>query len=189
MKIIANDIRAGNVLEYRGKLYVVARQPDHIKPGKGGAYVQVEMKEIQTGTKLNERLHSDDTIEKVSLDSQEHQYLYPEGDHICLMNLSDFDQVNVNKSLLGEKIAYLKEDMKIVLESYNEKPIRVILPETVVLRISETEPVVKGQTAASSYKPAVLENGVRIMVPPFVDAGTLVIVKTEDDSYVERYKG
>lgn len=188
MKIIANVIRAGNILEYKGKLYVVSKQPDHIKPGKGGAYVQVEMKELKTGTKINERLHSDDTVEKVSLDQQEFQYLYSDDNSLFLMNMSDFDQIQISKELLGEKIIYIQNDMKLMVELYEGTPVRIMLPDTVVLEITETEPVVKGQTAVSSYKPAILENGLRVMVPPFIDVGTKVIVRTEDDSYMERYK-
>lgn len=188
MKINANSIRAGNVLEHNGRLCVVTRTPDHTMPGKGGAFVQVEMKDVKTGTKISERFRSNDNVERVRLDQKDYQFLFTEGTHLNLMDIESFEQISVEQSLIGEKLAYLQDGMVIVVELHEDAPIRIMLPDTVVLRIAETEPVVKGQTAASSYKPAILENGIRIMVPPFIDADTKVVVKTEDDSYVERYK-
>ncbi len=188
MKIDANSLRLGNILEHKGKLYSIVKNPEHIKPGKGGAYVQVEMKGIKDGTKLNVRFHSDENIEKVRLDEQEYQYLYADDDFIYVMDVESFEQTQFEKSLLGEKLLYLQEGMNIVVESYEGEVISIKLPDTVVLTITETEPTVKGQTAASSYKPAILENGMRIMVPPFMDVNDKIVVKTEDDTYVEKYK-
>lgn len=188
MRINANSIRAGHVLEYNGKLCVVSKTPEHTMPGKGGAYVQVEMKDLKTGTKFNERFRSSEDVEKVRLDQKECQYLYSDDDFLYLLDNESFEQIQLNKNLIGDKIAYLQEDMKIDVEFYEGDALKVALPDSVVLEIKETEPVVKGQTAASSYKPAILETGIRIMVPPFIDAGTKVIVKTEDNTYVERAK-
>lgn len=188
MKINANSIRAGNVLELNGKLYIVSKTPDHTMPGKGGAFVQVEMKEIKTGTKINERFRSNDSVERVRLEQKDFQYLFAEGSQLALMDNTTYEQISIDKDLLGEKICYLQDDMVVTVEFYEDTPIRIELPETVVLTIVEAEPAIKGQTAASSYKPAILENGLRIMVPPFIDPGTKVVVRTEDDTYIERYK-
>lgn len=188
MKINANSIRMGNVLEHNNKLYVVIKPPEHTMPGKGGAFVQISMKEIKTGIKVNERFRSSEDVEKVRLDQKEHQFLYMDDDHVHLMDTETFEQIQVDKEMLGDKALYLQEEMKVMVEFHESAPIRIELPSTANLMVSETEPVVKGQTAASSYKPAVLENGIRIMVPPFIDPGTKVVVKTEDDTYVERCK-
>ncbi len=188
MKINANAIRMGNVLERNNKLYVVIKPPEHTMPGKGGAYVQISMKEIRTGTKVNERFRSSEDVEKVRLDQKQHQFLYRDDDYIHLMDTENFEQIQIDKEMVGNKALYLQEEMLVTVEFHEATPIRIELPSTANLVVSETEPVVKGQTAASSYKPAILENGMRIMVPPFVDPGTKVVVKTEDDTYVERCK-
>lgn len=188
MKINANSIRAGYVLELNGRLYMVSKTPDHTMPGKGGAFVQVEMKDIQTGTKISERFRSNDSVERAKLEQKDFQYLFTEGTQLNLMDNTSFEQITVNKDLLGDKIAYLQDDMIITVEFHEETPLKITLPETVVLTIAEADAVIKGQTATSSYKPAMLENGIRIMVPPFIDAGTKVVVRTEDDTYIERYK-
>jgi elongation factor P len=188
MKINANSIRAGNVLEHNGKLWVVTKQPDHTMPGKGGAFVQVEMKEIKTGIKLNERFRSSENVEKVRLDEKSYQYLFADDTMLTLMDNENFEQINVGKNLLGNKIAYLQDGMMLTVEMYQDDPIIIKLPEQVVLEIQETEAVVKGQTAAASYKPAILENGVRVMVPPFINVGDKIVVRTEDSTYIERAK-
>lgn len=188
MKINANSIRAGNVLEHNGRLCVVSKTPDHTMPGKGGAFVQVEMKDIKTGTKINKRFRSTENVERVRLDQKEYQFLFIENNQLNLMDTENFEQITINEELMGNKIAYLQDGMIITVEMYEENPIKISLPDTVILTVTETEPVVKGQTAASSYKPAILENGIRIMVPPFIDPDTKVVVRTEDDTYVERYK-
>lgn len=188
MKITANSIRQGNIIEYKNRLWMVIKQPEHTMPGKGGAFVQVEMKDIKSGTKLNERFRSTEYIEKARVEEKSYQYLFADGEFLTLMDSETFDQIQINKSLLGDKIHFLKDNMNLILETYQEDPISVILPETVVLEVVEAEPVVKGQTAAASYKPAILENGIRVMVPPFIEAGIKIIVRTEDASYVERAK-
>lgn len=187
MGINANTVRPGNVLEHQGKLWRVVKT-QHTMPGKGGAFIQMELKEIQSGTKLNERFRSNEDVEKVRLDQKDHQYLYGDGESITLMDNETFEQITLPKELLGEKEAFLQDGMQVMVESYEGKTMGIELPEQVTLEIVESEPVVKGQTAASSNKPAVLENGVRIMVPPFVEAGDKVVVKTVDGSYVERAK-
>jgi elongation factor P len=187
MKMTANSIRPGNVLEYNKKLWVVYKI-SHTQPGKGGAFVQVEMKDIKTGTKLNERFRSTVDVTRAHLDSKDFQYLYAEGENIVLMDLETYEQAHVSKELVGEPVAFLKDEMMITVVSHEGVPIGVELPEEVSLNVVEADAVVKGQTAASSNKPAILENGVRVMVPPFIEVGTRIIVKTEDGQYVERAK-
>lgn len=187
MKISGVDIRPGNVLEYEGNLWRVLKT-QHTQPGKGGAYMQVEMKDIVNGTKRNERFRSADTVEKARLDQQKYQYLYAEADNLVLMDNNTYEQINVSKDLAGESIGFLQDGMEIELESYEAKPISIALPEQVILEVSETEPVVKGQTAANSFKPAILENGVRLMVPPFINQGEKIVVNTNSSEYVERAK-
>jgi elongation factor P len=186
MKIIANDIRIGNVLEYNGKLWIVSKT-SHTQPGKGGAYMQVEMKEMRNGTKLNHRFRSGEEVERAHLDTKDLQYLYIDIDKIFLMDMKTYDQLEINKDLLGEDlVAFLKEGMMLKAQIYEDNPISLSLPEKVEAVVSECEAVVKGQTAASSYKPAILENGVRIMVPPFINQGDRVIVSTVTMEYLER---
>lgn len=187
VKIIANDIRPGQILEHNGKLWAVAKIM-HTQPGKGGAYMQVEMKDIRSGTKLNERFRSSETVEKVRLDEHEYQYLYKEGEHYTLMDLESYEQIHISEDVIGDVLPYLQESMVVRVESYEGKPISLSVPDTVVLEVKEAEAVVKGQTAASSYKPAIMENGVRVMVPPFIEVGTRIVVKTADSTYVERAK-
>lgn len=188
MKINANSIRAGNILEHDGKLYIVSKTPEHTMPGKGGAFVQVEMKDLKTGTKINERFRSSETVTKAYVDQKDCQFLYADDDFIHLMELESFEQIQLDKKILGDKIGYLKEEMKVKVSFYETTPINIELPASVILTVAETEPVVKGQTAANSYKPAVLDNGIRVTIPPFVNVGDSIVVNTETDSYVERAK-
>lgn len=188
MKVNANSIRMGNVLEHNGKLYIIIKPPEHTMPGKGGAFVQVSMKDIKTGTKVNERFRSSEDVERVRLDQKDHQFLYMDDDYIYLMDNESYEQIQVDKEILDDKALYLQDGMIVTVEMHENSPIKIALPSTVNLVVAETEPVVKGQTASASYKPAVLENGLRIMVPPFVDPGTKVVVRTEDDTYMERCK-
>jgi elongation factor P len=188
MKITANSLKQGNIIEYKTRLWSIEKQPVHTMPGKGGAFIQVEMKDVLSGTKLNERFRSTEDIEKVRLEAQEYQYLYLEDDFVVLMHLETFEQIRIEKSVFGENLNFLKDDMIVTVESYQEKPLSVALPEHLVLEIVETEPVIKGQTATASFKPAILENGVRIMVPPFIEVNTKVVVRVSDVTYIERYK-
>lgn len=188
MKINANSIRLGTVLEHNNRLWVVIKNPEHTQPGKGGAYVQVEMKDLKTGTKLNERFSSSDSIEKVRLDEKDFQFLYFEDDKITLMDSETFEQISIDKNVLGDQLPFLQDGMILRIELYNEEVITASVPEKIIASIAQTEPVIKGQTAASSFKPAILDNGVRIMVPPFINADDKVVVRTTDSTYIERAK-
>lgn len=187
MKIGGNEVRPGNVLEHKNRLWVVVKT-QHTQPGKGGAYMQVEMKDIQNGTKLNERFRSAETVERVRLDETDYQFLFADGDMLTFMDQQSYDQVMLSKDLVGDDFPFLQDGMMVKISSYEGKPMIVNLPETVVMTITEADPVVKGQTAASSYKPATLENGVKISVPPFIESGTRVIVRIADRAYIERAK-
>ncbi len=184
MKISGVDIRPGNILEYENGLWKVAKI-QHTQPGKGGAYMQVEMKNLVDGRKTNVRFRSADTVEKVRLDTKDFQYLYTDGDMLVFMDQETYDQINLPTDLLGEAVAFLQDGMQVKLELYEEKPISVQSPEQVEAEIVEADAVVKGQTASSSYKPAVLDNGVRVMVPPHIEAGTRIVV----DVYAREYVG
>ncbi len=188
MKITATTIRAGNVLLHEGVLWVVSKQPEHTKPGKGPAYMQVEMKNILTGTKINNRFSSSDYVERAQLEQREFQYLYMEGDNLVLMDLENFEQMHVSKDIAEDKLPFLADNMEVTLEFYEEKPLNMTLPSTVILTIEQTDPVMKGATATASYKPAIMSNGVRVMVPPYLTTGEVIVVKTEDASFVERAK-
>jgi elongation factor P len=188
MKIDGNAIRPGNVIEHKGRL-LLATKIQHTQPGKGGAYLQVELKDIRDGTKMNERFRSSESVERVRLYDKEYQFLYADGDLYTFMDTDTYDQITINGDMLGDQAAYLQDGMMVTVQSYEDEPISIALPETVVLEITETEAVVKGQTAASSYKPAILENGLRVMVPPHVEAGTRIVVSTADSTYRERAKG
>lgn len=188
MKISGNAVRPGMVIEHQGRLWRAVKIM-HTQPGKGGAYLQVELKDVRDGTKLNERFRSAETVERVRLDQRTFQYLYAEGDRHTFMDTETFDQIALGAEILGEdQVGFLQENMAVTIEFHEETPIAVQLPDTVTLAIVEADPVVKGQTAASSYKPAILENGMKIMVPPHVEAGTRVVVSTADSTYVERAK-
>lgn len=186
-KISANSIRIGNIIEHNGNLYSVMKK-SHTQPGKGGAYIQLELRDIRSGTKLNERLRSSEDVEKAHLDQENYQFLYMDDSFITLMDLNTYEQTQINRELVGDADVYLQDGMEVSVESYEGSAVSVTLPETVVLEVTETEAVVKGQTAASSYKPAVLENGVRVMVPPFIETGTKIVVRTSDSEYMERAK-
>lgn len=187
MKIDGVSIRIGNVLQHKNRLWIVTKT-QHTQPGKGGAYMQVEMKDIRDGTKLNERFRSAETVERVRLDQRDYQYLYDDGEFLNFMNNEDFEQIQIKRDFVGEQSAFLQEGMIVVVESFEGDPIGVQLPAQAVCEVVETEPVVKGQTAASSYKPATLDNGLRVMVPPFIESGIKIVVNTEDCTYVERAK-
>lgn len=186
MKIDGNEIRPGNVIEHQNRLWRAVKT-QHVKPGKGGAFLQVELKDIRDGTKLNERFRSAETVERVRLDQKEYQYLFSDGTAHTFMDQENFEQVTLDEAIIGpDQTRFLQDGMVVQIESYEEEPIGVELPERVTLTITEADPVVKGQTATSSYKPATLENGVRIQVPPHIEAGTAVVVNTADATYVER---
>lgn len=187
MKVNAITLRSGNVIEYNDKLWVVVKN-DIQQPGKGASVAQVEMRDLRTGNKDNVRFRTQETIERVRLEQDDYQYLYAEGDNHVFMHQENFEQIELNKDLIGAPAAYLVEGMIVEVETYEGEPLGVRLPDTVTVEIAEADPVVKGQTATTSYKPAVLTNGEKIMVPPHIDSGTRVVIKTEDGSYVERAK-
>lgn len=185
MKINGNAIRPGMVIEHQGRLWVAVKI-QHTQPGKGGAYLQVELKDIRDGTKLNERFRSSENVERVRLDEKPFQFLFADGELLTFMDTETYDQISLPADSLGEGVVYLQDGMEVVIESYEGEPLSVQLPASVTLAVTETEPVVKGQTAAASYKPAILENGVRVMVPPHIREGERVVISTEDSTYVER---
>ncbi len=185
MKINGNDIRPGNVIQHKGELWSAVRI-QAVKPGKGGAFAQVELKNLVTGSKLNERFRATETVERVRLDQKDYQYLYEEGEMLIFMDTTTYEQIELQKDFVGERAAFLQDGMMVKVESFEDRPIGVSLPDHVTLEVAETEAVVKGQTAASSYKPAIMENGLRVMVPPFIKQGEKIIVQTEDATYLKR---
>jgi len=185
MKINGNEIKPGNVVEHKGGLWVAVKT-NAVKPGKGGAFNQVEMKNLIDGTKLNERFRASETVEKVRLEQKDYQYLYAEGEMLVFMDTTTYEQLELQTDFVGDRAAFLQDGMQVRVEMYEEKPIGVALPDTVVLEITEADPVVKGQTVSSSYKPAMMENGVRVMVPPFIEAGEKIEVDTNEITYLRR---
>jgi elongation factor P len=185
MKINGNEIRPGNVIEHNSSLWIAVKT-QAVKPGKGPAYNQVELKNLINGSKLNERFRSSETVEKVRLEQKDFQFLYPQGDMLVFMDADTYEQMELQQEFVGERAAFLQDGMKVVLEMHEGRAIGISLPDQVTLTVTEADPVVKGQTAASSYKPAMLENGVRVMVPPFVTTGEKIIVDTNEMAYVRR---
>ena len=185
MKINGNEIRPGNVIQHNGSLWAVAKL-QHVKPGKGGAFAQVELKNLLNGSKLNERFRSSETVERVRLEQNDYQFLYEADGMLVFMNTDSYEQIELQSDFVGERTAFLQDGMMVVVESHEGRPIGVRLPDQVTLQVSETEPVVKGQTAASSNKPAMLKNGVRIMVPPFIEVGDKIVVDTNEVTYIKR---
>ncbi|RYX98839.1 MAG: elongation factor P [Bradyrhizobiaceae bacterium] len=187
MRVIASSIRKGNVIEQEGKLYVVL-SAENIHPGKGTPVSQIEMRRISDGVKISERYKTTDQVEKATIEDQNFSYLYQDADGYHFMNQENYDQVQVPPDVIGNSAPYLQENMVVKLSLHDMVPVAIVLPQRVTLEVVETEPVTKGQTASSSYKPAILSNGVRSAVPPHVGTGTRIVVLTEDGSYVERAK-
>ncbi|MBB5685120.1 elongation factor P [Sphingobium boeckii] len=185
MKISGVDIRPGNIIEYEGGIWK-ATKIQHTQPGKGGAYMQVEMKNLIDGRKNNVRFRSAETVERVRLDTKDFQFLFAEGEALTFMDKDTYEQITLDRGVLGEAAAFLQDGMDVVLELWDERPISVQLPDQIEALIVEADAVVKGQTASSSFKPAILENGVRIMVPPHIGAGTRIIVDVYAQEYVKR---
>ena len=184
-KITGNEISPGTLIDMDGGLWIAVKT-QKVKPGKGGAYNQVELKNVTQGTKLNQRFRSDETVEEVYLDKKDYQFLYASGDMLTFMDMETYDQIELSVEFVGEQAQYLTDGMKTLVQLHDGKPIGIKLPPHVTLEVTEADPVMKGGTAAPSYKSAVLENGMRIQVPPFVNAGAKVVVSTEDGSYVRR---
>ena len=184
-KVNGNEIRPGNVLEHNAGLWVAVKV-DHVKPGKGGAFAQVEMKNLRNGSKLNERFRSADKVEKVRLEQKDQQFLYESDSMLVFMDNETFEQIELPSDILGDRRPFLQDGMTIQIEYYESEALSASLPLKVTCKVVETEPVVKGQTAANSFKPAVLDNGVKVMVPPFVGQDEDIIVSTETMEYMER---
>lgn len=187
MKVAASSLRKGAVVDMEGKLYVVLTV-DNIHPGKGTPVTQLNMRRISDGVKVSERYRTTEQVERAFVDQRNHTFLYQDGEGFHFMNPETYDQLVATEEVIGDAAPYLQENMTVQLSTHNDVPIAIELPRTVVLEIVETEPSVKGQTASSSYKPAVLSNGVKTTVPPYITVGTKVIILTEDNSYQERAK-
>jgi elongation factor P len=187
VRVIASQLRKGNVVDQDGKLYVVMTV-ESIHPGKGTPVTQIDMRRISDGVKVSQRWKTTEQVERAHVEDREHQFLYSDGDGFHFMNSENYDQVTVTPDMVGEQAAYLQPEMKVKLSVHEGLAVAIELPPRVTLEVKETEPSVKGQTAAGSYKPALLSNGVRTMVPAFVTAGTKIVVMTADGSYVERSK-
>jgi elongation factor P len=185
MKISGVDIRPGNIIEYEGGIWRAVKI-QHTQPGKGGAYMQVEMKNLIDGRKTNVRFRSAETVERVRLDTKDYQFLYRDGDMLVFMDTDSYEQVSLPEDLLGDAAAFLQDGMQVKLDMYNERPISVELPDQIEATIVEADAVVKGQTASSSYKPAVLDNGVKVLVPPHITSGTRIVVDPYSREYVRR---
>ncbi len=184
-KINGNEIRPGMILDHSSALWVVVRV-EHVKPGKGGAFAQAELRNLRNASKLNERFRSADRVERVRLEQRAHQFLYAAGDALVFMDLQSFDQIEIPAGLLGRQRSFLQDGMEVMVEFFETEPLQVSLPQRVICTVVDTEPVITGQTAANSFKPATLDNGIRIMVPPFVSTDTDVAVNTETFEYMER---
>jgi elongation factor P len=187
MKINAIDLKPGNVLEHQGKLWLVLKR-ELVQPGKGGAFAQVELRDLRAGTKLNERFRTQETVERVRLDEKEMQFLFMENGQATFMDNETYEQVSVPRGTIGEPADFLREGMVCNVMLHEGQALSVELPPSVVMEVVEADPVVRGQTASSSYKPGRLENGRRVMIPPHIEAGTRIVVSTADGSYVERAK-
>ena len=185
MKINAGEIRVGMLLEHKNDLWQVLKT-QHVKPGKGGAFAQVEMKSVNKNTKLNERFRSSETVEKASLEEVNYNFLYDDENNYFFMEPKSFDQIQIKKDLVGEKGKLLSENLEVKISFYNELPILVELPNQVTCKIEITDVALKGQTVSSSYKPAKLDNGLNIQVPPFIEAGDEIIVDTRNLEYIKK---
>ena len=187
MKILGNEIKPGMIIEHKDDLWSVLKA-QHVKPGKGGAFNQLELKSVKRGTKLNERFRSSDTVERAILDERKFSFLYEDKSSCHFMDQTNFEQIQINKKLIGEKSKLLKENMEVNLQFHEDEPLSVDLPSSVELKIETTDAAIKGQTASSSYKPATLENGIKIMVPPFINPDDKIVLDTRTLEYVKKVK-
>ena len=187
MKVIASSLRKGNIVDLDGRLYVILTA-ENIHPGKGTPVTQLDMRRISDGVKSSQRYKTTDQVERAHVEDREYQYLYQDADGYHFMNMESYDQIQVGEDIIGDQAAYLQPEMKVRLSVHEGVPVAIELPQRVTLEVVETEPVTKGQTASSSYKPAVLSNGLRTMIPPYIAPGTRIVILTEDGSYVERAK-
>jgi elongation factor P len=187
VKVIASSLRKGNIVEHEGQLYVVLNA-ESFHPGKGTPTTQVDMRRISDGVKTAQRYKTTEQVERAHVEEREHQFLYQDGEGFHFMNMENYDQVTLAEDVIGDQSAYLHPEMKVMLSMHEGTAISIVLPQKVILEVTDTEPTTKGQTASSSYKPAMLSNGIRTSVPPFITAGTRIVVMTADGSYVERAK-
>jgi elongation factor P len=187
VRVIASSVRKGNILEIDGKLFVVLTA-ESFHPGKGTPTTQIDMRRLSDGVKTTQRYKTTEQVERAHVEDREFQFLYEDGEGLHFMNTENYDQVQVPEDVIGDGKVYLQPEMKVMLSVFEGNPVAIQLPQRVTLEVMETEPVTKGQTASSSYKPAMLSNGVRTQVPPHISAGTRIVVMTEDGSYVERAK-
>ena len=187
MKILGNEIKPGMVIEHKNDLWSVLKT-QHVKPGKGGAFNQVELKSVKKGTKLNERFRSSDNVEKAILDEKKFNFLYEDENNCHFMDQVNFEQIQISKSLLGEKSKLLKENMEVDVQFHEDNPLSINLPSSIELKIETTDAAIKGQTASSSYKPATLENGIKIMVPPFINSEDKIVLDTRTLEYIKKIK-
>ena len=187
MKVNGNTIKPGNVIEHKNGLWV-ATKTSHVKPGKGGAFAQIELKNLKDGSKLNERFRSSENVEKVILEETPYVFLYKENDSLIFMNNQTFEQIGVNIDMIGDEAAFLQDGMNVTINIYNEKPVSIIMPDNCIEEIVEADAVIKGQTVSSSFKPAILKNGVKVMVPGHIEVGTKIVVRPSDCTYVEKAK-
>ena len=187
MRVIASSLRKGNIVEIDGKLGVIV-SAENIHPGKGTPVTQMDVRRIADGVKMSLRFKTTDQVERAFVEDRKHQFMYQDGEGFHFMNMESYDQVTLQTDIVGDQAAYLQSEMEVTIAMYESVPVSIELPAKAVLEVVETEPTIKSQTAASSYKPAVLSNGVRTMVPPFVSTGTKIVVMTADGSYVERAK-
>tara|TARA_B100001121_G_scaffold203443_1_gene177966 strand:- start:220 stop:780 length:561 start_codon:yes stop_codon:yes gene_type:complete len=185
MKINANEIRVGMLIEYKSDLWEVLKI-QHVKPGKGGAFNQVEMKSINSGTKINERFRSSESVEKATVEEDKFSFIYKDKEEFVFMNSKSYEQVTVGKNVIGEKEKMLSENLEVVISFYDEKPIQIELPNQINSEVKETEMAIKGQTVSSSYKPAILNNGLKIQVPPFINIGDKIIIDTRTLEYLKK---
>ena len=185
MKISATEIKVGMILEYKNDLWEVLKT-NHVKPGKGGAFAQVEMKSINKNTKLNERFRSNETIEKALLEEIKFNYLYNDGNDFFFMNPSNFEQININKKIVGEKGVLLSENLEVIINFHNDSPLNITLPNQITCKVEITDVALKGQTVSSSYKPATLDNGLNLQVPPFIESGDAIIIDTRTLNYIKK---
>ena len=185
MKINATEIRVGMILEYKNDLWEVLKT-QHVKPGKGGAFAQVEMKSLNKNTKLNERFRSSETVEKAILEETKFNFLYEDDDNYYFINVQTFDQINIKKNVVGEKGKMLTENLEVSINFFNENPLSVDLPNQITSKVKTTDAALKGQTVSSSYKPAILDNGINIQVPPFIESGDEIILDTRTIEYVKK---
>jgi elongation factor P len=187
VRVIASSVRKGNILEIDGNLYAVL-SAESFFPGKGTPTTQIDMRRLSDGVKTTQRYRTTEQVERAFVEDREHTYLYQDGDNYVFMNPESYEQISVSKDIVSDQAPYLQEGMACMLSVFEGNAVGIELPQRVTLEVTETEPVVKGQTASSSYKPAMLSNGVRTMVPPHITAGTRIVVMTVDGSYVERAK-